>query len=509
MSEGQSILQSWESVISDFFLQKRNLEEEKYIKEVLKNFYSNDHSLMKHFEDEKLKMNKDEEPIDFQRRRIQGFFRIINGLSANDKEVFDAISSLINEYEYTKEVEKITKKYDPEFWISEASKNAASVSFATHVSKLTHSKIDTPSIYDQVEIINSSYVTTSSLRIKAIDGAVAGNQYAPVFQFLELECNGVKLAAELANENSQVLRKFSDDNYLDWNKVFSNALRSDELASHSLAKQVYFPIIKSSESTDNYHLLSIMKSSSFAHAIFEKLVTKEFNERQKKMRDDFESKEKFSTIEVVSFSGKGKIGVTASNHNNASQLNGKRGGKLHLFLSAPPRWQSQLKSPVYKKSFFDIQLKYHISNDDIDYLHDFLIRFDKIGLSIKDPKRKQWIDDWVGGIIDSILDYATIIQDIESGWTVNNDIKLKREHQLFLDPYRDDDLFQAERKHNIWQAVVCEDFARWLNWVLVEKNKKFSPQPDHTRIWLKLMESALREFDELVSIDIKAKRVVE
>ena len=98
MSEGQSILQSWESVISDFFLQKRNLEEEQYIKEVLKNFYSNDHSLMKHFEDEKLKMNKDEEPIDFQRRRIQGFFRIINGLSANDKEVFDAISSLINEY---------------------------------------------------------------------------------------------------------------------------------------------------------------------------------------------------------------------------------------------------------------------------------------------------------------------------------------------------------------------------------------------------------------------------
>ncbi|MBY0245341.1 MAG: type I-F CRISPR-associated protein Csy1 [Sphingobacteriaceae bacterium] len=507
MSEGQSILQSWESVISDFFLQKRNLEEEKYIKEALKNFYSNNQSLMNHFENEKLKRNKEEEPIDFQRRILQGLFIIKNGLSANDKEVFDAMSSLSNEY--AKEVEKIIKKYDPEFWISEASKNAASVSFATHVSKLTHSKIDTPSIYDQVEIINSSYVTTSSLRVKAIDGAVAGNQFAPVFQFLELECNGVKLAAELANENSQALRKFSDDNYLDWNKGFSNALRSDELASHILAKQVYFPIIKLSGNTDNYHLLSIMKSSSLAHAIFEKSAVKEFNDRQRKIRDDFERKEKFSKIEAVYFSGKGKISVTASNHSNASQLNGKRGGRLHLFLSAPPIWQSQLKPPVYKKSFFDTQLRYHVSKDDIDYLRDFLIRFDKIELSIKHPKRKQWINDWVGRIIDSTLDSATIIQDIESGWTANNDIKLKREHQLFLDPYRDDELFQAERKHNVWQAVVCTDFARWLNLVLVGKDKKFSPQPDHTRMWLELMESALREFDELVAMDVKAAKVIE
>jgi len=516
MSEEQLNIKTWETVASDFFLQKRNSEEEKYIKEVLKkfeeiceeNFYYDNQSIKSCFGDEKLKRSKEEESIDFQRRMLQGVFAIKDSLSDDDGDDLFATMSLLKK-EYNKKIEEITKKYDPIFWISMASKSASSVSFATHVSKLTHSKIDSTSIYDQIDVINSNYVTTSSLSLRAIDGAVTGNQFAPVFQFLELECNGVKLADELANENSQALRKFSDDNYLGWNKGFLNALRSDELASHTLAKQVYFPIIKLSGSTYNYHLLSVMKSSSFAHAIFEKSAAKEFNDYQRKIRDDFEKKEKFSKIEAIYFSGKGKLGVTASNHSNASQLNGKRGGRLHLFSSAPPVWQSQLKPPVSKQSFFDTQLGYQVSKDDINYLRDFLIRFDKIELSIKHPKRKQWIDEWVGRIIDSILDYVAIIQNMEFGWTANNNIKLKREHQLFLDPYRDDELFQAERKHNAWQAVVCTDFARWLNLILVGKDKKFSPQQDHTRMWLERMESALREFDELVVIDVKVAKVRE
>lgn len=516
MNKEQLIAQTWESVISDFFLQKRNSEEEKYIKEALKKFeqncqensYYDNQALKNYFENEKLKRNKEEESIDFQRRMLQGWFLIKASLSENDEVIFPVMSLIYDEYH--QRVKEIAKKYDPAIWISEASKNAASVSFATHVSKLTHSKIDTPSIYDQVDIVNPCYLTTSSLRVKAIDGAVAGNQFAPVFQFLELECNGVKLATELKDENSQALRKFSDDNYLDWNKGFSNPLRSGELASHILAKQVYFPTIKLfSGSADNYHLLSIMKSSSLAHAIFEKSAAKEFNDRQRKIRDDFDRKEKFSKIEAIYFSGKGKIGVTASNHSNASQLNGKRGGRLHLFLSAPPIWQSQLKPPMYKKSFFDTQLRHHVSKDDIDYLSDFLIRFDKIKLSINHPKRKQWINDWVGRIIDSVLDYAVVIQGMESGWSADSSIRLKREHQLFLDPYRNDEIFQAERKNNAWQAVVCADFARWLNWMLVSKDNKFSPQQEHTRMWIELIEPALREFDELVAMDVKVSKVTE
>ena len=180
---------------------------------------------------------------------------------------------------------------------------------------------------------------------------------------------------------------------------------------------------------------------------------------------------------------------------------------MHLFLAAPPVWQTQPKPPVYQKTFFDIKLRRHIPKDDIDYLRDFLIRFDRIELSIKHPKRKQWINDWVGRIIDAVLDHASYIQSMEPGWAATEDIHLKKEHRLFLDPYNQDENFQAERKQNAWQAIVCADFARWLNSVLTDKDHEFTPQREHTRMWLELMETSLREFDELVSIDIKAAKV--
>lgn len=492
MSEELSNKQTWESVISDFLEQKCESDEEKYIKDFIKEL-ENEY-LKNYFGDNKLTKTKEESSIEFQRRRIQEIFNLESNIAHQDK--------------YNEKLSEISQKYEPVFWVSEASKNASSVSFATHVSKLTHSKIDSPSIFDQIRVTKLNYLTTSALSEPEIDGAVAGNQFAPIFQFLELECNGIKLASELANEKSQALRAFSEANYLEWNKGFSKALVSSEVASHILSKQVYFPVVEEfSDQHDNYHLLSTMKSSSLAHAIFEKSGAKIFNDHQRDITDKFVKKEKYAECHAVFFPNKGKLAVTASNHSNASQLNGKRGGRLHLFLAAPPVWQSQPTPPVYQKTFFDTKLRRHIPKDDVDYLRDFLIRFDRIELSIKHPKRKQWINDWAGRIIDAVLDHAAYIQSLESGWATTEDIRLKKEHRLFLDPYNKDENFQAERKQSAWQSVVCADFVRWLNSVLTDKDNKFSPQREHTRMWQELMETSLREFDELVSMDIKAAKV--
>jgi CRISPR-associated protein Csy1 len=139
-----------------------------------------------------------------------------------------------------------------------------------HVNKLTHSKIDSPSIYDQISATKTEYITTSALTVKAIDGAVAGNQFAPIFQLLELECNGIKLAAELSNPKSDALELFSEENeYLEWNQGFGKALVSGSLASHLLAKQVYFSLNQSDSASEQYHLLCNVTSSSMAQAIFE------------------------------------------------------------------------------------------------------------------------------------------------------------------------------------------------------------------------------------------------
>jgi CRISPR-associated protein Csy1 len=99
--------------------------------------------------------------------------------------------------------------------------------------------------------------------------------------------------------------------------------------------------------------------------------------------------------------------------------------------------------------------------------------------------------------------YTFSIQNLSPGWSNTQNIRLKREHQYFLDPYRDDEFFQKGRQSKDWQAVICNDFANWLNGELRGKDKKFTPQQEHTRMWKYIMEKELREHTQVIDTDIK------
>jgi len=504
MSEKGKSLRTWEEVIAGFLSTKAEAEEEKYLKDGLKSvgeqykkmqFFNND-EIEYLFDTRKNKKEKNEASLDFHRRRALAV------LTLEDKP--SGLNLYRQKKDYFKKIKEVTKKYDPINWLSINCENASSVSFATHVIKLTHSKIGSPSLFDCVDEYRDSYLTTSALKTKVIDGAVAGNQFAPIFQFLELELNGVKLAEQLSKDN-RFFECFVQDNEVGeglltkWRQGFRKALDSGTPSTHSLAKQIYF-YIKGDRGIDQggYHLLCNVISSSLAHAIHEKV----FDDARKPVKKAQE-KEKFSPNELSRFIRRSTLSVTASNHSNASQLNAKRGGKLHLFSTQPPTWHSQL-APVYRKSLFSDFYNTNIKTD-IDYLREFLLRFGKLDLSIKDPKRMQHLERWVNTIIDEFLFYAGTIQNLPSGWSGEKDIRLKKEHQYFLDPYHADEGFQADRLSSDWQMLIRADFARWLNRQLRGKDKQFTPQKEHTRLWKSLSETPLREFMEPIEIEMKQR----
>lgn len=496
MTEENNSFENWEEVIIDFLERKKSAEEESYLKGQIKTIasafekqkYFGDQDIKDFFDSKKSKKEKEQSSLDFQRKRLETV------LSFEQQPETIAIDTVTEEYQ--EKCNKIAEKFAPNKWISDAAKNASSVNFATHVIKLTHSKIDSPSFYDQIDAQRTDILSTSSIKEKAIDGAVSGNQFAPIYQFLELQLKGQKLAPTFADETNKILKPFaqSDEELLNWNKGFNKSLVTDTISSHSLAKQVYFPL---GQRPNFYHLLCHVKSSSMAHAIFEKVI----DDDQKSVRK-LREKNKFSCLAAVSFPRKANISVTASNHSNASQLNGKRGGKLYLFSSQPPTWQSQLKPPVNHSSLFYAIFLNTNTRTTVDYLRDYLLRYQNIDLSIRDPERRKWIDKWVNDIIDEVLSYTADIQNLQPGWSDRGDIKLKTAHQYFLDPYRDDDAFQKARKASNWQMEVCNDFARWLNYKLIGKDKKFTPQKVHSRIWAELLEQPLREHNEMIEIDM-------
>lgn len=474
----------WQEVIIDFFENKSNDDEEKYLKEEIKKI-DKDLKSENYFNDEDLKViftakkAKEIFAIDFQRQKIQS---ILNCESIDTKSLSENYINRCNE---------LREKYNPSVWLSKNAQQAKSVSFSTHVVKLTHSKITSPSFYDCIDSKKNSQLSTSALKTKIIDGAVAGNQFAPIFQFLELEFNGNKLSVELAKNENKILESFAkDENELDlWNNGFKQALSVKEISSHSLTKQIYFPISK-----QKYHLLCNVKSSSLAHKIYESIFYKQPAREQR-------NKNKFSERTVTSFINKAKLGITGSNHSNASQLNGKRGGKLFLFSTQPPIWQSTIKPPIYKKSLFDNYYTSQNTKESIKHIVDFILRFEKIDLSIKNQDKKQWIEKWTNYIIDDFVFYMITIQNLPAGWSNISDIKLKPAHQYLLDPYCDDVEFQANIKENDWQKIVVNDFVTWLDKQLLNNNKLFTPQKQYSKIFKDLMTTQLRELNDTIAID--------
>jgi len=492
--------ESWEEVINNFLQSKIDAGEEQYLKDKIKEldelykkerYFAKD-KIKDFFNTKKNKKKDNQTKLNFQRDKYQKIFEMDNKPEGLVQDAFDE--------DYHKKCEEVKSKFEPHSWISQAAKDAASVTFATHVFKLTHSKIDSPSIFDQINSKRPGILSTSVLQEKVIDGAVKGNQFAPVYQFLELELNGKKLAPEFMDEASSVLKCFATnrEELLEWNRGFHRALVDSKPRTHPLAKQVYFPINQVEPlNSGSYHLLANVKSSSLAHAFFEKQVDSK-QKQVRKLRDN----SKFSESPVNSYVNRAIIKVTQSNHGNASQLNGKRGGKFTLFNSQPPTWKSQLKPPIAKKSFFYGMYGSQSINENIDYLRDFLLRFERIGLSIRAPSKKEWVDSWVVNIIKDVIAYAATIRSLPSGWTKTENVKLKKEHQYFLDPYRDDEFFQSERRSSDWQSVICNDFTVWLNGRLKGKEKKFTPQQEHTRMWKKIMGKELRDFVQIADAHI-------
>ena len=482
----------WEKLIVDFLQSKADTDLVKFIKETFKDIQklaSKSKEVSEEFETfldaRKNKRSENIAETDFQMSRMAELLEYL--------DEFDFVNKSHLASEYQTMIEKITDKYHTNTWIEDASDNARSVTFATHVAKLTHSKIDSSSLNDTISIARDDTLTTSSLVSPIVDGAVAGNQYAPIYQFLSLQIDGVTLAQALAESSNTILQAFAknDAQLSKWNKRFKEVTQASTLSTHFLAKQVYFPI---NTEQDQYHLLCHVVSSSLAQHIFEAL----FNDENKQIRNQYFDKKYHSEV-FYDFPAKATLAVTASNHSNASQLNGRRGGKLYLFNTQPPIWQSQINPPANETSLFNHYLLNEMSRDN---LNGFCTMFLGAIEVYRKPNIMQGLQKWLQAITDDVLAYASTVQQLPAGWSINSTLEKNMiEHCHFLDIDRQDAAFFTAQRSNEWQSVVARDFGQWINNRLHAKDKNFTPQPEHRKLWQKFFSEHLRDYMDIVFIN--------
>ncbi|MFL7864667.1 type I-F CRISPR-associated protein Csy1 [Vibrio cincinnatiensis] len=386
------------------------------------------------------------------------------------------------------EIEKISRKSNfINIWIARSVEISEGVLPATHCAKLTHSSSSGSSILDASSNSRSEYVSTSSMQERTIDGTYLNAVFSKQVKFLMLKFNDSYLFEEIQKGNGSALVDFAEDdeelNY--WIKSYQ-AILNEKPKADILLKQLYFPVDK------NYHLLVMLQSSSLAQNLYERCFDKEARKKQGQYTKARNSS-KFTPDMQQNFVGVSKLLITQSQHQNATVFNGKRGGIQRLFNTQPPTWVVQTKPPINQKSWFYNGIPNSAIKTDIDYLRDFLLRNEQLSLSTRNPQKRKWLIKWGQSLTDTVLFHAQQIRLLPAGWSGLESIKLKLSQQYFLDPYRDDETFQAARKTIDWQSEVSKDFAKWVNGKLIGKDKRFTPQTEHTKLWALLMSNALRE----------------
>lgn len=490
MSEEQDPFKNWEQVIVHFFETK--IAQSKLYK-------ANDYIEKKQQE---IKSEQDEKKKD---RLIKAKDKKLSELQ---KLRLEAPLTEIREW-----LNKITDKENKKAPIKESHR----ISKATHALKFSHSSAEAACI-ELKEKCDDLLLTTSSLKKELVfDLAHNDGALISISRFLGLSLQKTQIIDLIQKNEFNFLKPFktSENEFNNWKEVLQNVVCLSEIKTTDKSKQIYFPVNKLGQpiSIKNtaYHLISPLFPSSLAEELYVVINLNKYGEEQKEVREQTKQEKdkpsKYHPKTLVDFTNLGIQKFGGEYPRNVSMLNADRGGKSYLFSTQPSTWQSRLKPPVHKKSLFAYFSTPSI-NDDIHYLREYLLRFERLGLSIKDPKRQDWIvrkvqDDTENGfnsIIDEVLFYLGSIQNLSPGWTDNELIKLKPQHQYCLDPYRDNPSFQNQRKTTNWQSVVCQDFAQWLNHKLKGDGKQFTPQREHTRLWQRLFAEPLREHCEMLEL---------
>ena len=376
------------------------------------------------------------------------------------------------------QIQTAYQDFDVQTWLTSAAVRAKQISLATHAVKFTHGSAKGSNILALASNTDAPYLDSSAIVTPAVD-AVGNAAALDVAKLLQLDDGNATLADYLSQGDDHVLRPLasSDEQCQLWADGLRQALEVKTPSSHTLAKQIYFPI-----GDNQYHLISPLYSSALAHELFHQVQHSRFSDEMKAARDA-RKKNQPSDVDVVRYSNLAVTISGGSKPQNISQLNSKRYGKTYLFPCTAPDWKSQYQPPMFGSNWFDSR---EVGRDTyylIKLLAEFLVKVKLLDSNIRIRQRRDRLADQ---ILDSILTLAVSHQTNTSGWSETSE--LSQAQQCWLDP-------QAEHLYSgDWQTEVSRDFGLWLN----NRLEKASQQQlmlgsEALQHWQALCHDAIRE----------------
>jgi CRISPR-associated protein Csy1 len=267
------------------------------------------------------------------------------------------------------------------------------------------------------------------------------------------------------------------DDSQNWLHSFASIVQQQgEPSSHTLAKQIYFPL-----PDGRYHLLAPLYPTALVHSWHETLKHDRFSDASKAARKAHKEQRQhehgyaeYLNLAMQKFGG--------AQPQNISLLNSARRGEAYLLASFPPTWQRQPLSPptqstsVFKR-FGAFARQGHVIGMTKGlkglgkYLESQRGRTSTVDIR---QERANRIDQ----ILDALFTYQDTIRSLPPGWSLEPTCKLDKAECLWLDPDASDDddlskqpskvdhddaMDDAPESQLYWPREIALRFATWLN----------------------------------------------
>lgn len=371
-------------------------------------------------------------------------------------------STLIEAYIRKKQEDK-GQEYCARSWLDSASKRASQLSVVTHVLKFIHgdAKGSNGHVNGSGKSLNSSneYISTSS-PLNVYDDVVGNAASMDIAGLLLLQVNGTTFFESIIQGNRSLFTTFTDCEMrlTSWMNGFKAIAKETSLSSHTLAKQVYFPV-----NHGKYHLLAPLYPSSLSQTLFKKIEEARFSDKAKEARE-CKKKGEYSDTLITYYPGLAIQKFGGTKPQNISYLNSMRKGKSFLLRSAPPLWKS-IKRPPQKKSAFWKSYETN-AKEELNHFKAYLI-------SVKDRNDmyiRNQITEYIEQLVDLLILTASEIQTLAPGWSQTSE--LAQHEQIWLDPRCE--ACTKSREIENWQDTIASTFATWLIQKLKHESLNFS-----------------------------------
>ncbi|CAD5106712.1 type I-F CRISPR-associated protein Csy1 [Zestomonas carbonaria] len=395
--------------------------------------------------------------------------------------------------------QQLIDDHRPHNWLADAARRVGQIQLATHTLKPIHPDARGSNLHAPPQPQELPGLVSSHCLGERWDDDVVGNAAAlDVFKLLKLEHAGQTLLQRLLEHDPAALAALDDDTEVaaQWRAAFATITTSRGApASHTLAKQVYFPL-----PDGGYHLLAPLFPTSLAHRVQARMRDDRYGELARIAREARRKGEPFSqgyceypNLAIQKFGG--------TKPQNISQLNSERYGENWLLAALPPQWQNlELRSPLRSDSVFDFLFRQNRDlRNRVAELKHFLVTTDHNNWAIRRKRARL-----LGDIADEFHQYAARLLDanrsreLAAGWSAHADCRLDDSERHWLDPLRTlhDDSFKSTHLWRDWPEQASRRFGNWLNRVLDHDKLRLSEvEADH---WHGVLRDELKMFKEVL-----------